>query len=83
MRRNLAKAVKNKCVDCIYDSLAEGNKMQQISSCTVFACPLWGVRPTVRSEWPIKLVDKLSITLNVSPERVMAWNHTPYINPTV
>ena len=44
-KRNLAKAVHDKCIDCIYDPLAAGQPVTQVLLCTVYKCPLWPVRP--------------------------------------
>ena len=37
----VAQSVRAKCIDCIYDPLAEGTWQQQVRSCVAYACPLW------------------------------------------
>lgn len=44
-KMSLRQAINNKCKDCTFDYLAEGNWKQQVSLCTVKKCPLWSVRP--------------------------------------
>jgi len=38
------------CIDCIYDPLAPGNWRKQVTLCSVYSCPLHGVRPTSEGE---------------------------------
>lgn len=33
-----------KCIDCIYDPLAQGKWREQVSNCTSPECPLYSVR---------------------------------------
>ncbi len=42
---SLRKAINDKCRECIYDPMAEGNWRQQISACTSPKCPLYAHRP--------------------------------------
>ena len=42
---SLRKAINDKCKECIYDKLGEGNWRQQVEACTSPACPLYAVRP--------------------------------------
>ena len=42
---SLRKAINEKCKDCIYDKLGEGNWRQQVTACTCTTCPLYPVRP--------------------------------------
>lgn len=43
---SLRKAINDKCRDCIYDPQSGlGNWRQQVTLCTIKACPLWMVRP--------------------------------------
>jgi hypothetical protein len=37
--------VTAKCIECIYDDLAEGNWREQTEGCISRKCPLWEVRP--------------------------------------
>lgn len=46
-----AKAINDKCKDCIYDSLSPGTWRKQVEDCTAspeskHPCPLWELRPT-------------------------------------
>jgi len=49
---SLRKAINAKCSDCIYDVHAAGTKLQQVTLCSVFDCPLWSVRPTTKAPIP-------------------------------
>ena len=43
---SLRGAINAKCRDCIYDPKSGmGTWRQQVAACTVYACPLWQVRP--------------------------------------
>ena len=43
---SLRNAINAKCRDCIYDPKSGlGTWRQQVSLCTVYACPLWQFRP--------------------------------------
>lgn len=42
---SLKLAIKNKCIDCTYDSESPGTALFQVENCTVRSCPLWEVRP--------------------------------------
>lgn len=44
------KALEAKCKSCIYDPLSGlGTWREQVSRCSVYRCPLWGIRPTALS----------------------------------
>lgn len=45
MTISLRKSINEKCKDCTYDPLGEGNWRQQTMDCRVKLCPLWPVRP--------------------------------------
>ena len=49
---SLRKAINAKCTDCIHDSLAAGTRLQQITLCSSYGCPLWEVRPVTKSPIP-------------------------------
>lgn len=40
----LGKAVKQHCIDCIYDSKAGGSHVQQIENCSIVKCALYSFR---------------------------------------
>ena len=40
-----AKAIHNKCYDCIYDPLEKGTKRQQSEACPHVDCALYPFRP--------------------------------------
>ena len=48
----LKDAIKAKCADCIYDPLAGGSCLAQITACTDMACPIWPHRPGAESIMP-------------------------------
>lgn len=39
------KAIKYKCIDCIYDPLAPGTAISQVEACKATDCPLHEFRP--------------------------------------
>ena len=44
---SLRGAINAKCKECTYDPKAGmGTWRQQVSACSVYACPLWQIRPT-------------------------------------
>ena len=45
MKRLSLKVIREKCTDCICDSLSPGTETQQIEDCTDSACALWDYRP--------------------------------------
>jgi hypothetical protein len=45
-RHSLRKRIDAMCKDCTCDELAMGTWRQQVTLCSVTACPLWQVRPT-------------------------------------
>lgn len=44
-RPSLRSAINEQCAACIYDSNAQGTRLQQIEACTSKSCPLYNVRP--------------------------------------
>ena len=57
---SLAKAVKAKCIDCIYDSLAGGTHLAQVEACTSEACPLWPYRPVTETTRKARTAEALN-----------------------
>jgi len=49
---SLRKAINEKCKDCIYDDLAAGTWLQQVTICSSEDCPLFDVRPKSKSAIP-------------------------------
>jgi len=49
---SLRKAINEKCKDCIYDDLAAGTWLQQVTLCSSEDCPLFAVRPKSKSAIP-------------------------------
>jgi|GEM_PF-950831 len=49
---SLRKAINDKCRDCIYDDLAAGTWLQQVSLCNCPKCPLYDVRPKTKALIP-------------------------------
>jgi len=47
---SLRKAVNDKCRECLYDPLSNGNWRQQITACTSPNCPLFPFRPISKSK---------------------------------
>ena len=48
---SLRKAINQNCADCVYDNLAAGTRLQQITLCSVYSCAFWEVRP--KTTYPI------------------------------
>jgi len=44
-RISRAKAVRDKCIDCIYDPLDKGTHIYQTTKCRSTDCALWPIRP--------------------------------------
>ena len=42
---SLSKAVRAKCIDCIFNPMVSGTKLQQTEACSCKNCPLWSYRP--------------------------------------
>ena len=42
---SLRKAINHHCLNCVYDKLAPGKWLQQVSLCSVKSCALYDVRP--------------------------------------
>jgi len=38
------------CISCVYEQSNGGTWRQQVELCTVTVCPLYGVRPTSKSD---------------------------------
>ena len=86
MTKQYAKAVKAKCIDCIYDDTEHGNHYCQIGICTSFNCPLWTVRPTARPgekcrPWHPSAIKSVALTLKVPIQVIRDWNKHPYQIP--
>ena len=58
---SLRKAINGKCKDCIYDDLAMGTCLQQITLCSSDDCPLFDVRPQSKSIIPEKILSYYGI----------------------
>jgi len=52
----LRKAINEKCKDCIYDDLAAGTWLQQVTLCSSPDCPVYEVRPQTKAKLPDKLL---------------------------
>lgn len=63
---SLRKAVNAKCKCCIYDDLAAGTWLQQVTFCSVDLCPLYEVRPKTRSPIPESVLSYYGIDLGHS-----------------
>lgn len=81
MRPSKAKAIKKKCRSCIYDPLAEGTWLMQVSACTCVSCPLWCVRPVTGSLWSDGLIQSVADTLRLTEEKVREWASNPMSAP--
>lgn len=44
-RPSKARAIREKCKDCIYDDCSPGTWLQQVTECESTECALWKVRP--------------------------------------
>ena len=62
---SLRKAVNNKCKDCIYDYLAAGTWLQQVTLCSSEDCPLFDVRPKSQSAIPEKVLSYYGIKTGI------------------
>ena len=49
---SLRKRINEKCKDCMYDSLAVGTWLQQVTLCDIESCALHDVRPKTRYPIP-------------------------------
>ena len=49
---SLRKRINEKCKDCMYDSLAVGTWLQQVTLCDKKSCALYDVRPKTRRPMP-------------------------------
>jgi len=69
---SLRKSINGKCKDCIYDDLAAGTWLQQVTLCPDDSCPLYDVRPQSKSRIPdnvlsyygIKSIDSQDLSEN-------------------
>ena len=43
---SLRKAINAKCKSCVYDELAAGTWLAQVTLCSILRCPLFEIRPT-------------------------------------
>ena len=59
---NLRKRINANCKGCTYDCKAPGTWRQQITLCSVFRCPMWGVRPTSQTEISNSVLEFYGIT---------------------
>lgn len=50
MAVSLRKCINDKCKQCTYDPLGEGNWRQQVGACRVVSCPLYPVRPVSKPQ---------------------------------
>ena len=50
--KSLRKSINGKCRDCIYDDLAAGTWLQQVTLCSSLDCPLYRVRPQTKASIP-------------------------------
>lgn len=49
-RASLRTLVNAKCKECIYDPVGStGHWREQVTRCTSFKCPLYGVRPVTKA----------------------------------
>ena len=78
-RLNYRQGVREKCFDCFYDDSEPGTRLQQVSACPAFECPLRDVRPVTDSRWPMALVDSITETLGMTREEVLAWADNPRV----
>lgn len=63
--KSFRKAVNAKCKDCIYDSCAKGTWREQVQMCTAIDCPLWEVRPQIKT-LSEKQAKRLIFSMNTS-----------------
>jgi len=49
---SLRKSINSKCKDCVYDDLAGGTFLQQVTLCSSKSCPLYEVRPQTKAQIP-------------------------------
>lgn len=52
------QSINAMCKSCIFDPSAPGNWRQQVQSCQITTCPLYGYRPKSRSKRPLPLTGK-------------------------
>ncbi|HIF49929.1 MAG TPA: hypothetical protein EYQ42_00080 [Thiotrichaceae bacterium] len=49
---SLRKPVNENCKECIYDNLAPGTWLQQVTLCSIKTCRLYKVRPQTKAQIP-------------------------------
>ena len=47
-KRSMRRAIDEKCRDCCFDPLDDGNWRQQVGACEITTCALWEFRPRSR-----------------------------------
>lgn len=45
MSNSPLRAIKAKCLECIYDPAGKGTALEQVTACTSYSCPLYSFRP--------------------------------------
>lgn len=82
-RRNLAAAVRKKCIDCIHDDQAAGTWLDQVILCTSYECPLWPVRPVKdgRGDRDVPVSAGLLNEYGLTEGEVQAIRKDPYKRP--
>ena len=60
-KRSLRKAINAHCKSCVYDNLAAGTWLAQVTLCSVRKCELFDVRPTT-SSIPDSVFDYYGVT---------------------
>ena len=53
-----AKAINEKCKECIYDASQKGTWRQQVAACTSFTCSLRPFRPMPKAPVKVHTTDK-------------------------
>ncbi len=61
MKKSLRRAINDKCTDCVFDRSAAGTRLAQITLCSCYSCPLWGVRPVTKAPIPQSVLDYYEI----------------------
>lgn len=69
---SLRKAINAKCKSCIYDELAAGTWLGQVTLCSVWRCPLFDVRPTTD-----RIPDSVLIYYGIRPEGLIEEADSP------
>lgn len=61
------KAIKLKCIECIYDPQSPGTVLVQVSRCTSYGCPLYPLRPKSAIQ---KRAEKAERDALLTPEQI-------------